>query len=218
MLYNSSMVKSLLQPGNLTKWLPWALFTVVTVLSVTAWAEFRHWQFDRLSLFALFPLFGLLAWSIMWTHYAVGAVSQLNGMPRNKQYSKISAAIVLACILLHPTLLAIAMWQSTGKLPPDSFYGYVAPSLKYAVAFGSLGLIIFLSFDVFKRLRNKPWVDRNWRWISVSQMIAMILIFIHGLALGQNLQAGWFQLWWIVLGALLIPCFGLALRRDFSRR
>ena len=200
----------------LTQWLPWKLFAVVVLLSTIGWAEFRGWQFDNLSLFAIFPLLGLLAWTIMWTHYALGVVSQLNGMPRNKTYSKVSAAIVLACILLHPGLLAIALWRTNDVLPPASFYSYVAPSLKYAVALGTISLIIFLSFDVFKRIRSKPWVERNWRWVSLSQVVAMILIFIHGLALGQNLQGGWFQLWWVILGALLIPCFGLALRRDFS--
>lgn len=152
----------------------------------------------------------------MWTHYAIGAVRIFTKEPRNRLYSRVSGAIVLVCILLHPTLLALGMYGNTSQLPPASFYNYVAPTLKYAVAFGTISLIIFLSFDVFKRLSKKAWVKNNMRWIDVSQMVAMVLIFVHGLALGQDLQGGWFQLWWIVMGALLIPCFGLALQRDFS--
>jgi|AntRauTorckE6833_2_1112554.scaffolds.fasta_scaffold00077_20 hypothetical protein len=47
------------------------------------------------------------------------------------------------------------------------------------------------------------WVQKNWRWVSLSQMIAMGLIFIHGLGVGQNINSGWLELYWIMLGLLL---------------
>lgn len=210
------MKKNWLHPVSVSRWLPWTLFTVVVILSLLAWGEFYEWQFKDISTFMFFPLFGLLAWSIMWTHYAIGGVRQLNDMPRNLTYTKVSAWIVLACLLLHPGLLAVGLWDTGRGLPPISFYDYVGPTMKYMIMFGTVSLLAFLAFDVFVRFRKHPQVDRNWRWISLSQMIAMSLIFVHALQLGGHLQAGWFQLWWIILGALLIPCFGLALRRDFS--
>ncbi len=200
------------------KWLPWGLFALVVVVSFLGWADLRDWQFDSLTALALFPLLGLLAWSIMWTHYAVGGVRLFSPAPENKLYSKITSIIVLVCLLLHPGLLAWSQWDTTGILPAESYYNYVGPSLRGVVILGSVSLVIFLSFEVFELLRKHPLVKRNWKWISLSQMIAMILIFIHALRLGQNLQSGWFQLWWIALGVLLVPCFGLIIRNEWSQK
>ena len=201
-----------------SSWLPWALFTLVTAIGFIAWAEMRQWQFGNLTTYALFPLLGLWAWSIMWTHYAFGGIRLVSTLPKNVSYSRISGAIVLACLLLHPGLLAYGQWRTQDLLPPGSFYSYVGTSLKSAVLLGSISLLIFLAFDVGTRLKKYVWVRRNWRWLSLAQALAMTFIFIHSLRLGQNLQHGWFQFWWVVLGALLIPCFGLILREDFRRK
>lgn len=200
----------------LERWLPWKLMAIVVIASVVAWAEMRQWNFDNMSALALFPLLGLLAWSIMWTHYAIGGIRLVRPFERSRVYSQVSATIVLFCLLLHPGLLAYNQYRVTDALPPTSFYNYVGQSLQWAILLGTISLIIFLSFEFFKRLKTRGWVARNWRWISISQMIAMTLIFIHALALGQNLQSGWFLFWWVGLGVLLIPCFGLILRADWA--
>lgn len=202
----------------LSRWLPWTLFAVVVAASFAAWADLRSWDFSSLNVFALFPLLGLLAWSIMWTHYALGGVRLVHPFERNHLYSRISAAVVLACLLLHPGLLAWGQFDVRGLLPPDSFYSYVAPSLKGAVLLGGISLLIFISFDIFDYFKQRDGVRRNWKWISLSQMLAMTLIFTHSLLLGSNLQSGWFQVWWVLLGVLLIPCFGLIVRADWQQK
>lgn len=201
-----------------SRWLPWTLFVAVIAASFVAWADLRGWDFGSLSALALFPLLGLLAWSIMWTHYALGGVRLVYPFEHNQLYSRVSAVVVLACLLLHPGLLAWGQFDLSGTLPPGSFYSYVAPSLKGAVLLGTISLIIFISFDVFEFFKKRAWVQRNWKWISLSQMVAMTSIFIHALRLGQNLQSGWFQVWWVLLGLLLIPCFGLILRADWQKK
>lgn len=202
----------------LERWLPWKLFAVVVLVSVFGWWTLSDIQLGELTAFQLFPLFGLLAWSIMWTHYALGGVRLLRSFPKNKLYSRISAVLVLVFLLLHPGILAWKMWDVTGLLPPESFYAYVGPAMKATVIAGSISLVIFLAFDVFEYFHKKPWIQRQWKWISLSQMVAMTLIFIHALRLGGDLQSGWFQFWWILLGALLIPCFGLILRADWTKK
>lgn len=188
---------------------------LVIIVSVVAWADMRQWNFENISALALFPLLGLLAWSVMWTHYAVGGLRLVRPFVRNRLYSQISGVVVLFCLLLHPGLLAYSQFKFTDTLPPTSFYNYVGLSLQWAVLIGTIGFIIFLSFELFERLQKHGWVARNWRWISAAQMIAMILIFVHALTLGQNLQSGWFLFWWVGLGALLIPCFGLIVRAEW---
>lgn len=161
-----------------SRWLPWTLFVAVIAASFVAWADLRGWDFGSLSALALFPLLGLLAWSIMWTHYALGGVRLVYPFEHNQLYSRVSAVVVLACLLLHPGLLAWGQFDLSGTLPPGSFYSYVAPSLKGAVLLGTISLIIFISFDVFEFFKKRAWVQRNWKWISLSQMVAMTSIFI----------------------------------------
>lgn len=195
------------------------MMAIVLTIPAIEWLRLRNWSLAGLSALALFPLLGLWAWSIMWTHYALGAIRISNSsIKKNYGYSKVSMYIVLGLILLHPGLLAYGMWNLTGLLPPSSYYSYVAPGLKLYVIFGVVALALFLSYDVFERLKDKTWVKRHWFWISLSQAFAMVLIFVHSLKLGQNLHSGWFQMYWILLGALLIPCFALVLRTDWSSR
>lgn len=204
--------------GWLTRWLPWILFALVVVVSFVAWADMRGWKFSNLTALAVFPLLGLLAWSVMWTHYALGGMRLVQPHSKNRLYSRVSAVVVLACLLLHPGLLAWNQWDVTGVLPPTSFYNYVGTSMKGAVLLGSISLLIFLAFDVFEYLHKKTWIQRNWKWISLSQMVAMTFIFAHSLLLGSTLQNSWFQMWWVLLGVLLIPCFGLILRADWAKK
>lgn len=198
-------------------WFAWTIFAVVTVIAFYVWGESRGWDFVNLSAISLFPVMGLWSWSIMWTHYAVGAKRIVGSQKRNVLYSKISAWIVLFLILLHPGLLFLGMYQTVGLFPPKSYYAYVGDSMVWAVMLGVLALMAFLGYEVLHRMKGKPLVKRNWFYISLSQAIAMGLIFIHSIALGQNLQSGWFRIYWFVLGALLLPCFYVVLRDDWQK-
>ncbi len=196
--------------------LPWYLFSAVVTIAAIEFGQSINWKLESLTLLGLFPLLGLLAWSIMWTHYVVGANRILTKQPKNILYSKISGVIVLFLILLHPGLLAISLYQNTGSLPPTSFLSYVGSNMALAVIIAELALLSFITYEFLERAKNRPSFNRYWFWISLSQVVAMIFIFVHSLMLGRNLMSGWFQFYWIILGALLIPCFGLILRSEWN--
>ncbi len=198
------------------KWLPLVIWLAVLALPFFAWL---HAQRNPLHLtaYSIFPLLGMLAWTTMWSHYAYGSLRlAFPSLTKNVAYSKTTEIFVLACIVLHPSLLAWQLWRTTGALPPTSFYKYVGSSLKLFVMSGSFALLLFLSYEVLHRLREKPMVIKNWRWISLSQMLAMVVIFVHGLKLGQNLRAGWMQFVWVCMGALLVPAFALVLQHEWK--
>ncbi|MDX1765465.1 MAG: hypothetical protein R3313_00775 [Candidatus Saccharimonadales bacterium] len=196
--------------------LPWLLFAVVVIVPLLAWGGRLDWQFGDLSVLSIFPVLGILAWSIMWTHYVTLAVRIVwPEIKRNRLYSKISGHIVLGLLLLHPGLLAFNRLQETDLSLQEGLYSYVDDSLRLFIFFGTISLLTFISYEYFGRARKTPWVQRNWRWISLSQVIAMALIFIHALAIGGITNEPWYELYWVVLGALLIPCFGLTLRHDW---
>lgn len=202
------------------KSLPWALFATVVLIGSVAYFSEHNWLFVETikTSFSLFPLLGILAWSIMWTHFAYGALRIKFNFPKNKLYSVVSAWIVLLLILLHPGLIAMAMYKSTMMFPPKSIFLYVGDSLGWAIILAEIALLIFLSFEVFNRLKDKAIIKKNWFWISFSQMVAMTFIFIHSMTVGHNLKSGWFRVYWIVLYAILVPCFILIIRADFRSK
>lgn len=200
-----------------SKFLPWLLFAFVSIFTIIGWLYIRDWSIYPITALSIFPVLGIYAWSIMWTHYIISTNRLLNpSVGRNKQYSFVSSLIVFALILLHPGLIIWSMWSNLGTLPPGSIYSYVGESMKVFIILGLVSLVIFLSFDVFSKYRNRSIVKRNWRWISLLQMIAMILIFIHGIGLGYILENTAFRIYWLVLGTTLIPCFAVVIKNDWK--
>lgn len=170
--------------------------------------------------FAVFPLLGVWAWSLMWTHYVYGAlrICWPHHFREDKQYDCITAWLVLLFILLHPFLLAWEQKQRTQLLPPESFLAYVPPELELFITFGTIGLLLFLAYEVFGRLRQRAIFRRNWLWVSLSQVLAMSLIFVHGLQIGQSVLAGWGAIYWTVLGVALIPAMVVVVREDWRKQ
>lgn len=199
--------------------LAWSLFSISFIIPVFVWGNNLGWDFGSISIYQWFPLFGLLAWMIMWTHYINGSIRLKNNHLKNpKYYGKTTGYIVLACLLLHPGLLAFAQFQNGVGVPPFSFTEYVGEGLMLAAILGSISLTIFLSFEIFDRLRERKSIKKWWLWVSISQSIAMTLIFVHGLRLGTNLSSGWFVYVWAIYGLALIPSFYIVHKQDFIDR
>ena len=198
--------------------LAWALFTVAVVVPLVAWLSLRDWSVSNIGLYSIFPLLGLWAWNIMWVHYAYGSVLILDGKAKkDKTFKSVTQWLVLALILMHPGLLALAQFQNTDLLPPESYFSYVGQAASIYIVFGLVAITAFLAFDALERLKKKEIVRKYWWWVSLSQVVAMSLIFVHSMAIGQTLQLDWFQFYWVSIGALLIPCFGLILRYDWDK-
>jgi len=197
----------------------WSLFVVSAGLGIIAWGQTVNWQLGSLTPYQWFPLFGIVAWLIMWTHYATGFLRLTNpGLKSIKYYSKVTGWIVLASLLLHPGILAFSQYRNDQGLPPDSYINYVGESLALAVMLGVIGVTIFLSFEVFNRLKHNKTIKKYWTAVSISQSLAMTIIFVHGLRLGTSLGDGWFRIIWIIFGIALIPCFYVIHRADFTRK
>jgi hypothetical protein len=196
---------------------PWLLFVIVVTIPFIAWGGAQEWDLSKLLTLSAFPLLGLWAWGIMWTHYVLECLRNLSEkFQNNAAYQKISGVLVLLFLFLHPGLLALQQFRLTEKLPPDSYFSYVSSSQEVFILFGIISVLIFLSFEVFNRIKETPFMQRNWRWVSLSQMVAMTLIFFHGLGIGSILESPSLELYWVALGVLLIPCFGVVGREDWS--
>lgn len=194
----------------------WSTVALSIILSITAWGQGVNWQIDSITAYQWFPLFGLLAWMIMATHYFNGTLRILNPeLKKPSYYSKVTSYIVLACLLLHPGILAFAQLKNGAGIPPASFTDYVGESLMFASFLGSMALVLFLSYEVFERLKDRATLKKYWWLVSVSQSLAMVFIFVHALRLGGELK-GWFLAIWIVYGLVLLPCFYVIHKADFT--
>lgn len=178
------------------KTIAWSLSVIVTAIATYAWGDFINWRFN--SSYRLFPLFGLLAFSIMWSHYIAVAL-RIRYKPEKgnlKKYFSYTSKAVLVFILLHPGLLIWQLWRDGLGLPPKSFLeNYVNPSMKGAVILGTISFFVFLSFELHRVYGRRSW----WKYVQYGSDVAMVMVFIHGLRLG-SLMNGWFRYVWYFYG------------------
>jgi hypothetical protein len=174
----------------------WTLSLAVAAAALVSWGHDYGWHFWPMDAYVLFPLFGLLAYSIMWSHYANSSLRQVLHLDKKalKSYFEITSFAVLLFICLHPGLLIYQRFRDGAGLPPGSYESYVAPSLKWITLLGSVSLLVFLAYELRRWYRDRSW----WKYVVTAGDLAMLAIFYHGLKLGTDLSRGhWFRaLWW----------------------
>lgn len=185
----------------------WSLSSVVTAVALLAWLQSIDWNISGISTYELFPLFGLLAFSIMWSHYIVSVVREYLKIDKEqlKTYIEVTSFVVLVAIFLHPGLLVWQLWRDGFGLPPESYIqNYVSPSLRWAAVLGTVSLFVFFAYELRRRYSAKTW----WKYIFHATNLAMVAVFIHSLKLGTNLQSGWLQVIWYFYGLTLFSALG----------
>lgn len=180
----------------------WLISCSAALLAVIVWEQSRGWRLSGLSLYNIFPLLGLLAFSLMWAHYMASA---LRVYSRHKEqvleiFYSTTSRVVLALILLHPGLLAYQLWRDGFGAPPSSYLNYVQSSSQLFIVFGIVALLSFLLYDLKPLLRR--WPIRSL--VDPLGDIAMILVLIHSLNLGTDLQTTAHRALWYFYGVTLI--------------
>ncbi len=188
----------------------WGLSLVVTLLAIIVWGQSFDWHLT-FNAYVVFPVLGLAAYSIMWSHYIAGAGRQLLKLDAGvlKSYYRFTGYAVLILICLHPGLLIYQRYRDGFGLPPHSYETYVAPGLGWVTILGSASLLVFLAFEFHRKFGKRHW----WHYVTEAGDAAMLAIFYHGLRLGAQLQSGWYvYVWWfygITLIAVLIRSYSL---------
>ncbi len=191
----------------------WVLSSVVIVLAILAWAQGISWQFGSLNSYQLFPLFGLIAFGLMWSHYIVSAVRQLLAVDAGitKRYYELTSWLVLVALLLHPGLLIWQLFSDGLGLPPGSYmHNYVAPGLRWAALLGTVCLGVFIVYELGRHLR----LSKIQPYLQYASDAAMVGIFAHSLRLGSSLQRGWIRGVWLIYAVT----FGVSLVYTYWHR
>jgi len=193
---------------------PWLLSAVVTILAIYVWGSSLAWHLSGLSIYQIFPVLGLMAWSIMWSQYMVSFWQSRAGTKvRLGDYFRYTGYAVLLLIVLHPGLLIYQRFRDGFGLPPHSYETYVAPSMAWITLLGTVSLLVFLAFELRRWFGDRPW----WPYVANAGDVAMLAIFYHGLKLGTQLHVEWFRyVWWfygLCLAAALIQKYLAKLHR-----
>lgn len=188
--------------AQISLWFSWSLVIVVCLLAILVWGSTYAWQLLPLSNYTIFPLLGLLAFSIMWSHYMLGALQRYWNLDKNilSNYFRWTGYAVLALICLHPGLLIYQRFRDGYGLPPGSYESYVAPGLGWVTILGSASLCVFLAFELRRFFAKYSW----WQYVVDGSDAAMLAIVYHGLRLGSQLQHGWYHAVWLLYAFALL--------------
>ena|SRR3989344_8139251 len=180
----------------------WGVSGIAVVLAVVAWGQGNSWELIGIDSYQLFPLFGLLAFSLMWSHYVAAALRMHLGLEKAvlRTYFEVTSLAVLVAILLHPGLLAWQLWRDGLGLPPGSELNYLGPTMRGSIIIAMIGLTVFLAYEFRRKYDQKSW----WKYVQYASDVAILLILIHSLRLGSQLQSGWYQIVWYFYAATLL--------------
>jgi hypothetical protein len=189
----------------------WSLTLLVSALAIIVWGQDFNWHVS-LDAYLLFPVLGLVAYSIMWSHYIAGTGRQLLNLDTQvlKAYYRLTGFVVLALICLHPGLLIFQRFRDGYGLPPHSYETYVGPELGWITLLGTASLLVFLAYEFHRKFGKQKW----WHFVTEAGDLAMLAIFYHGLRLGLQLQHGWYRYIWWFYGLTLV----LVLIRSYSKK
>ena len=210
---------SYMNPAKTLPIIAWGLVAVVCVLAIIAWGQTLGWQVFPFNSYLWFPLLGLLAFSLMWTHYVMTFFRQVTDADNEilKPYFKYTGYAVLFLICMHPSLLIYQRFVDGAGLPPGSYEHYVAPGLAWITLLGTASLLVFLAFELHRWFKDRPW----WPFVRDASDFAMLAIVYHSLRLGTTLH-GWFRaVWWfyaVVLTLILIRKYALRISGHYNKQ
>jgi hypothetical protein len=173
------------------------IFLLILSIPIYIWGQSFGWDFSVLSLFLLFPILGMLAFSVMWTQTAVGCFSNYFSKYFNLDifYAK-SGLAVLILFLSHPAIAIIALLNTTGSANP---FQLVSDSQGIFLILAMISFIIFLSFELTLRWKTNT-LAKIKPWIENASYIGIILVWVHSLNIGSHTGSGWFHYLWLFYG------------------
>ena len=190
-------------------------YSIVVVASLAVlyplWIRLQslYWSWNLSNIVLnVFPLFGLLAFTLLWLHAMSGVLEPwLRKYINFDQFVHSTATIILFSIILHPLLLLINLRFNISNL--FLYYGFTS------IWLGIISWLLLITYDIGKSLQKYPFFVKNWQNILTISTIGFILIFFHSLALGSDLQSGPLRIIWIFYGctAILATIYTYGIKR-----
>ena len=182
------------------------IFLLALILPFITWYQtngqiiFQSNTSTEASLKLIFPLFGLLGFSLIWLQIMLGAFMRplyaLFAPFDLVRFHIWEGVVAIIIVLLHPTILGIAQVLRKGVGWNLLSIDFVEPRYTIYIILGEIALILFLTAAAAAILRNHTLLVKNWRKIHVLQYAVFILITLHSLSVGSHTQTGTLRLLW----------------------
>ncbi|MDP4001425.1 MAG: hypothetical protein Q8P69_00020 [bacterium] len=155
------------------------------------------WTLNSFLIFNLFPIFGLLAFTLLWLHAISGAFeSWLRKYIDFDQFVQNTSILILVSIILHPLLLLIPVGFNFNQV-----FTYGEKYIWLAI----IGWFLLITYDIAKLLKGKyDFFVKNWTNILIISNIGFLITFFHSLGVGDDLQSGLLRTIWIFYGITAI--------------
>lgn len=166
-----------------------AILNGVTVgLALVAWITSVGSSISPLDVASLL---GVVAFSLMWVHYAADRIAPNTDGVKTLQYY-VSRYFVLFAIVTHPFLVNYYLITNNFG-PPPAGYEALLGSAAWVVLLGWSALIAFLLFEIRSKLQ------RFDRVIFHANIVAMFFVLSHGFLIGMLMMKGWYYWVWLTL-------------------
>lgn len=196
----------------------WGSFALATIIPTIAWWAYYQKTLLSVTVYQIFPLFGIIAFCIMATHFYFHVFTALGKKwPENNAYTLVSGYAVLCLILMHPIFLYGALIVDGYGIPPFSAYEYYDTSYMPFILLGTAGLTLFLLYEIYKLTSKKSFWQRYRLYLIVTQYIAMALIYVHALKIGLITDTGWFAIIWNITSLLVLISTFIVLPYEFKK-
>lgn len=198
---------------NITKYCIVAFAYIAVLYPVAIYIRGAEWAWNSTLLVELFPVFGFLAFGLLWLHAISGVFEPwLRQHIDFDSYVNSTASLILISLILHPLLLLIALKFDFGSLwfSTNSFY------IRLAV----IAWLLLITYDIAKPLKKRyGFFARHWNKILLISTIGFLLTFFHSLGIGDDLQQGPLRIVWIGYGvtAILATIYTYGIKNFYKR-
>lgn len=177
-----------------------AILNGVTVgLAIVAWVTSVGSSISPLDVASLL---GVVAFSLMWVHYAVDVIAPNTDGAKTTQYY-VSRYVVLFAIITHPFIVNYYLITNGFGLPPAGYEALLG-SAAWVVLLGWSALVAFLLFEVRSKLKKYDSV------IFHANIVAMFFVLSHGFLIGMLMMQSWYYWVWLIM---LVLFTGIIFRR-----
>jgi len=181
---------------------------IVMLIPVYFWLSLISWNLSSVNLYYLFPLLGMLAFSLMWIQTVVGTFDNKFGQIFSlERFYSITGLSVLILFVSHPLLASFAQWRSGSGLLLQSLFNLVESDNKIFLILGMTAFTIFILYEFVPRLSKFDIIRKIapvFQWLSY---LGVILVWIHSINLGTHLQTGALKYIWMFYGISAIAMF-----------
>lgn len=165
--------------------------------------------------YALFPLLGLYAFSMLWLQFIMGSARDVlaKAYPRVLKFHMNQGPFVLFFSLLHPLLLTLGV-----GLESYLYMTYIATEMKLYAFLGVLALFFMILAVGAAKFRTHPWLQRRWIYVHYLNYLVFIFSWLHSWNVGTDIQTAPLRYLWLFYGVTAIVGILLRLRRVVVER